>query len=58
MSSISSTLRPIEKRLEVLLDGGLDDQGALGEGGAAVPDQARLARHDLDDDQPDAIRAR
>ena len=47
---------PDEKRLEVLLDGGLHHQGALGEGGAAIADQARFARHDLHDDQSDPVR--
>ena len=44
-----------EERLQVLLDGGLDDQRALGEGGAAEAVQARLAGHDLDDDEADAV---
>ena len=55
MSSISSTLRPIRNGLRYFSTAVCTDQGALGEGGAAEAVQARLARQDLDDHQPDAI---
>ncbi len=46
---------PDEERLQVLLDRRLDDQRALGEGGAAPADQSRLGRLDLHHDQPDPV---
>ena len=45
-----------EERLQISLDGGLDQVGALGEGGAAVAVEAVLVGGDLDDGEAHAGR--
>ena len=47
-----------QERLEVFLDRGLDQVGALREGGAAVAIEAVLVGGDLDDGEAHALRAR
>ena len=45
-----------QERLQILLDRGLHDQRALGEGRAAPADQPGLGRLDLHDDEADPVR--